>query len=669
MMTGTVHAQHADSLFTVSDSIESDSARVDWLVSEAFKLRGQAPYESLKMVDSCIVLAGDLDAPLLLGLCYNRKGVLHKSVGEYDQALEVYSKAMRIFQDHGDEQAISSVLSNLGVVYEEQENFTQALDYYRQALAIDRKLGHDPQASIKLYNMGAVFFMQEQSDSAQKYFEESLTIEKEIENPEGIYFALTGLAGVHTKRNEYDTALVILKEAKAIAYQLEVSSWIGDLHHEIGQVYLQKGDTVKGIAEFQIALEKAKEVEYRNLMLQLFTELANVYDSTGNYAASIDMMRKQMALKDSIRSGDLADAMAEFATKFESEKKDLQIAKMNEEKAFNRLVLYGMIGVAFLLLILAFVIFRGYRNKQKANETLQAQAAQIQTQKENLEVVNAKIAAANLRITDSIEYAKRIQDAILPSAATLANHLQTHFIYYQPKDIVSGDFYWSRQVEGKTVFGVVDCTGHGVPGAFMTILGHGLLEKAMKDLKTSNPSALLHHLNREVYAMLRSGRDYEVTDGMDLGLVAIDYDQRKVVFCGAHHSLYVVKSQPTFTYGSKELQPAATSSSEKHPRFLYEIKGDKLFIGLEEETPQSNFTRHELPLSDGDVIYLTTDGFPDQKGGAKKKKFYYPPFRQLLVDLDAMPFDERAAFLKKTFDDWRGSIPQVDDVLIFGAKL
>jgi len=268
----------------------------------------------------------------------------------------------------------------------------------------------------------------------------------------------------------------------------------------------------------------------------------------------------------------------------------------------------------------------------------------------------AIIEQKNKDITDSINYARRIQQAILPTAQEMQAVLPDHFVLYQPKDIVSGDFYWCSTVNSTpsndaprdlAVVAVVDCTGHGVPGAFMSIVGYTILNQTVREAAVNTPSEALNYLNKEVIRTLKQKADEEwsVKDGMDIALAAIDLAKYELEFAGANNPVYVVRGEE-----------------------FIELNGDKQPIGayMQELKP---FTNHKLQLQKGDVIYLFTDGYADQFGGPKGKKFRYKQMRELMMRICRRPMAEQRAEMLKVFEEWKGKHEQTDDVCVIGVRV
>jgi serine phosphatase RsbU (regulator of sigma subunit) len=278
-------------------------------------------------------------------------------------------------------------------------------------------------------------------------------------------------------------------------------------------------------------------------------------------------------------------------------------------------------------------INREYKDKERI-------AKKIEVQKEELTLKNKNI-------TDSINYARRIQLAMMPSDKLFSSVFPDSFILHIPKDIVSGDFYWINQVEDKTFFSAVDCTGHGVPGAFMSIIGVELFRRITEIEGISTPAEVLNSLSRNFERVFGDVDEMKLRDGMDLAFCSLNEDFTLLEYAGAFNPLYIVRDSS-----------------------IMEIKGDRHSVGVYEKDDNIRyFNNHVIPLKDGDIIYIFTDGFADQFGGPEGKKYKYRRFRHLLLALHQLPMEKQADFLKKSILEWKGDLDQVDDILVMGLRI
>lgn len=316
------------------------------------------------------------------------------------------------------------------------------------------------------------------------------------------------------------------------------------------------------------------------------------------------------------------------------------LAEMNR----TRLVIIGGFS---LVLVLTVLVIRAYNQIRKKNSMIESQKHEIEEK--------------NREITDSIVYAERIQHAVLPADQKISRILPDCFILFLPKDIVSGDFFWMEKRGNTSLFAAVDCTGHGVPGAFVSIVGHGGLSRAVREYNLTETDSILCRLNLIVSETFQKSINEEIKDGMDIALCALDTDSMMLQYSGAKNPLYLVRRHASaLLVNGEPLEPLMSNENAG----LFEIKADRIGIEPREEMPE--FSRHEIRLEKNDHIYIFSDGLPDQFGGPKNKKFTYRRFREQLLSLSHLELAEQESSLKKSLDDWKGNNEQVDDILVMG---
>lgn len=289
------------------------------------------------------------------------------------------------------------------------------------------------------------------------------------------------------------------------------------------------------------------------------------------------------------------------------------------------------------------VTVEGTKETAALAEQFNAMASNLERQHYELLDQKNLLAEKNEEIMDSINYARNIQKAILPPDRLIHKHLPESFVMYLPKDVVAGDFYWMEAVDDWVIYAAADCTGHGVPGALVSVVCHNTLNRSVREFGLREPAKILDK-TRELVVETFAQSEKDVKDGMDLALCAINYKTMELQYAGANNSLYLVQNGE-----------------------LSDTKPDKQAIGLVDDPKP--FTNHSFKLNKGDVIYTTSDGFPDQFGGPKGKKFKYKPFKEMLVAMHQEPMAEQLDKLLKTFDEWKGELEQVDDVCVMGVRV
>lgn len=300
--------------------------------------------------------------------------------------------------------------------------------------------------------------------------------------------------------------------------------------------------------------------------------------------------------------------------------------------------------------------------KERTEEIVQ-QKEEIEVQRDELKIQRDLLTEQKQEITDSINYAKKIQSAVLPPAELMDEILPEHFVLFKPRDIVSGDFYWIRQIRNFTVVVAADCTGHGVPGAFMSMLGLTLLNEQVTKSQFDHAGELLDRLRKKVKETLKQkGKALEQKEGMDMALAIINNDSLELQYAGAYNPLYIIRKKKDFT--DNESSDLISLESEEY--YLLEIKGDRQPIGIYSD--EINFTTNHYKICNNDTLYIFSDGYADQLGGPRGKKFMSRKFKEMLLQIQDKPMDKQKAILDKTLEDWQGNFEQIDDILVFGIR-
>jgi len=310
---------------------------------------------------------------------------------------------------------------------------------------------------------------------------------------------------------------------------------------------------------------------------------------------------------------------------------------VNSTASPYRFILYSVLVIA----IVYFIVMSQTRSLIKTKKLLKEKEQALKT----IELRKTELELKEKDITDSLIYAQRIQDARLPSETYFRNHFKESFILFKPKDIISGDFYWIGEKDDKVFVVAADCTGHGVPGALMSMIGLEIIEKTINEENIETPSKILEVLNRGLEKTFTSEKNIGtiIRDGMDIGLCVVDKKRRKIIFAGAYFPLYLIRNYN-----------------------LIEIKGDKIIIGMNPEGKP--YSDQEIDLQDGDIFYLFSDGYADQFGGSENRKFMYRRFRYLLLTIHHFSVDDQKSILEENIKTWMGRNVQVDDMTVIGFR-
>jgi serine phosphatase RsbU (regulator of sigma subunit) len=380
-----------------------------------------------------------------------------------------------------------------------------------------------------------------------------------------------------------------------------------------------------------VSLKDADAYTLDNGLMQ--REMSECYEKSGQYTNALAAYKKYAMITDSVRRKDNIQKTTELTMNYEFDKKEE--AARAEQKAKDAITeakqLALIIGLALSLVIIAGAI-TGYRNKKKANLLLHKQKQEIETQKNYL--------------TAGINYARRIQKAVFPTGKTLSDNFPEHFVLFKPLDVVSGDFYWYKQNRNDVYIAAADCTGHGVPGALMSILGITYLNELVSETKSGNPGEILDKLRENVITSLhQSDGNGSVKDGMEVALCKFDLESRKLQFSGAFRPLFLIRDNT-----------------------IQHITGDNMPIGVYDDN-DAPFTSNDIQLQKNDVVYIFTDGYVDQIGGPERKTFKTKRLKELLLEISGLTMCEQRNLLERNIKEWQGALDQIDDILVVGMKI
>jgi len=586
---------------------------------------------------------------------------IKSSLGFKSSAIEDCRKSLIIYESLKLTEGKAKLLNSLGKIYLELNQYRRCEEYFNRALYM-AKFEQDSSMIADTYiNLGNVYLGMGEHEKATRYFSQALSLNLLKKDQEGIGHAFYNLGISLAGSGLYDSALFFLEKS------LQISQQINDLElqardfSEIGKIYEEKGQFKRAINYLKDGVIIAERIDANPILQNCYYNLAKYYDDLGDHENALNFYKLYMLHRDEIYENQSALKIAEAEALYNLEKKDKEIQLLKSDNRIkdleaserNLMNIWLITGLVFVFVTM-IIVYRQYRMQNKANQILQKQKEAIQRQKEeiiaqrnDIEKINQIITEKNSQITDSIQYAKRIQLSLLPDDELLKQYFDHSFILFLPKDIVSGDFYWLKNTNDTLCIAIVDCTGHGVPGAFMTLLANSLLNQtALEKRECQSPSQLLHMLDEKVKQNLNQhGTTFSTFEGMDMALCIINLKKRQINYSGAKIPLYYRQN------GN-----------------LHQIQPDRVSVGGN-EISDKKFTDKSIKLKRGDFIYLATDGFQDQFGGKEGKKFMKLHFRHLIENISTQPSNKQKDILYSTFNEWKGFHQQTDDVLVMGIEM
>ena len=583
-----------------------------------------------------------------MGQIYHNIGLVHNDIGNIERALEYYNKALKIFLIIDEKEWLATCYNSLASVYVDKKDYNKGEEYYLKSIE-NFKLANDNNGLGMVYsNYGVLKMSQNRINDAEEYFTKSIEISKSVNDIMSVVNSYLNMANLLSKQKIYyksleycNKALYYSKKHKFLTSQETAYSLLKDINFSLKNYRLSAlySDSVLILSDSIFDKEKFDKIE----------EMESKYQTVQN-KLKIDNLEKS---------------------------KELQSEKISKQKFYIYTFILGLI---IVLIFLAFII-RLLITKQKINsklelhqntileknEELNQLVEEVTTQKDEIEIQREKLIDIHSELTQSIAYAEQIQNSILPNKEILDTILDDNFIFFKPKDIVSGDFYWFTQVDNKLIITVVDCTGHGVPGAFMSMLGSSLLRETIIKEKITSPSKILNILRTEVItALQQKGEIGEQKDGMDMALISIDLDSLELNYAGANNPIYIITNKILQLSDENNGNIKLNNDKNNNVNF-YEVLPDKMPIA--HFIKMNSFTNKTIKLHKGDSIYLFSDGYPDQFGGLKNRKFKYKPFKELLINNFKKHMSEQNKILEKSLREWQGTNSQVDDITIVGVKL
>jgi serine phosphatase RsbU (regulator of sigma subunit) len=521
------------------------------------------------------------------------KGNIFESFGEYEKTLKLWLEAYKISQDIPDRESEGEACSQLGLIYLRLCNFNKSLEFFEKGLKIREELGDENGAASTLNRIGMVLRQMKKYDESLEYYLKSLEIRKKNKQTAAIPWTLLGIASTYEDQKKYTEALAYYEQGSLGGDKRCILQCIMGT----GRILSITGHPDKAKIRLEESLNMAMGLRAMSLVADAYSALANHYESVNDSGNALKFHKLYYKTRESIQSDESQNKL-----------RNIEIAHAVEKS-------------------------------EQEKEIFRLRNVELKQAYDIIEENNREIKA-------SINYASRIQRAMLPAPEEIEGLTDNYFVLYKPKDIVSGDFYWFTNVSDKLVAVAGDCTGHGVPGALMSMLGISFLEEIVNYRKITESGRILDELRKEVQNALRQkGRKEEAKDGMDISLCIIDMQKKTMQFSGAFNNLYLIRNNE-----------------------LLEYHADRMPIAVNDISKES-FNSHLIKIKKGDLLYMFSDGYADQFGGPNNKKYKYATLKSFLLSIHKLPMSKQHQKLEDEFASWKGANSQVDDVLILGLKI
>ncbi|MFY9310922.1 MAG: tetratricopeptide repeat protein [Bacteroidia bacterium] len=571
-------------------------------------------------------------------------GQLYVKKGNYGSATGYYLEALEIDKELNNYEGQAADYDLIGDIYFEQGNLNESMNSYKKALGINKHINNKKGMSRNYTNMGIIYSVQDKYDNSIDCYNQALQLSEEINNKQGVAATYLNKSIVFYKKGAMGLAISNTEKAIEIQLGLADSNDLLSSYTNLGELYMQTQEFERCMQSLQSAEQYINAFSDKTYLKSFYDNYERLYRALGDYKSAFEYGSKVLRLKDSIYKESNNRQAIELTARHEAQenekeiddlKKDTDMASeaLKQQRNFKIILfIFGLISAGFSVVLVRRVI-----RKRKTNKTLSSVYAQIEKK--------------NQSITDSINYSKRIQEAILPSRKLKNKLFHDSFIIFMPKDIVSGDFYWYTEKNGKKIVACCDCTGHGVPGSLMSMIGNNILNQVVNENEITSPDEILNHLHREIRKALKQDMQSKSMDGMDLALIAFN-SETEIEYAGAHRPLWIVRKK-----------------SHDAEVVLIEIKANKFSIGGYQAEEERKFTKHTITLEKGDCVYMSTDGYADQFGGPEGKKFMTKRLKELLIANYSNSIAEQEKNITNAIIDWKGDYEQVDDIQMIGIRI
>lgn len=567
---------------------------------------------------------------------YNNIGTFHFFNNRYSEAVQNLLKATKIREKSSNTSSLAESYNNIAFIYKQQDDTINATKYFKKSLQFAEKHKDQKAISLALNGIGSMFSKKDYKEALHYYFR-SLEIQKALDNQKEIGVCQHNIGTAYHQGNDNKSAEFWYLKSVETKSKINDEKGTSSTFLALASLKLEEQNIAAAKTYALKAYDLAKELEENNNIAEAAAILHPIFQKEKNYKKALEFYQEEQELRELLRDEANENEVIKLQERYEYDKR---AAADSLKSAEEKLQLNYRIKdekdkqfwfIIFIALTIAFGLLMFNRFKKTSR------------QKTIIEQKNQELFHKNKEITDSINYAKRIQYAMLANEALIQANIKDYFIHFRPKDIVSGDFYWATKKNNLFYLAVCDSTGHGVPGAFMSLLNISFLNEAVNEMQLTEPHKILNHVRSKLIENLSQDSSQ---DGMDATLLCFNETNGEISYSAAYNAPIVLKKNGEFVSFECDRMPIGRSPKQDSSFQLFHIKAEK-----------------------GDMLYVHTDGFPDQFGGTKHKKMKMNLFKEKMMQICSSSLAEQEKELIRYFDEWKGDNEQVDDILVLGVRL
>lgn len=632
-----IKSQTLDSIINLCKNAKHDTDKIKYAAKLSWEYRQLGSYkEAFDYAQQALEKAQQINYVSGIANGSNALAAVYDDQGNYPKALNYYLNTLKIHEQLNDSLGICRDYNNIGLLYCHLSNYKTALEYYNKGIQLAKSLRNNVFLSALYFNIGSVYTYTEKYKESTECYLKSLSIDTILKDDYAISDCYTNIGINYNFSKDYDKALFYCFKGLSMKKALQDFDGAASGYINIADVFVNKHDykSAKAFLDSSLTISEQNQ-SFDNLRLT-YKGLADVNFSLGNFKDAYLYHVKFKQITDSIFNSENNEQLNQTKINFELEKKRAeqlqQKALSDSDKKRQNIIILSVVLVLLIVSIFSLFLFKRFKITNQQKEIISAQKELVEEHQKE--------------ISDSINYAKRIQTSFLANELEFKKYFTDYFILFNPKDVVSGDFYWTASVDSKFYVAVADSTGHGIPGAFMSLLNISLLNEAVLSRNYTSTVDILNFVRKILILGLKPDETGQGgNDGMDCVLFCIDFKTLEMEFSGANNPLWIIRNEE-----------------------VVELKADKMPVGRSPREAVS-FTSQKFQLQKNDLIYAFTDGYADQFGGPKAKKFKYKQLEEIILSNHSKHLREQNTILNTTFNNWKGNLEQVDDVCVIGLRV